>query len=640
MLISLNEDHGKMGDEIGFIIGNIGSSEVKVAIKTDQADKVQLFEYVTYRHLDKVVLGYIVNISREPYKIGEDLAADALSSDIGVSLIETIIATVILLGYKDSGLRLPRTPPPIGTPVYHADPQLIRDYLGLKGKLCIGSLASQDVPVCLDEKGLTRHMAIIAATGSGKTWLSVLMIEELMKLGATVVVLDPHGEYVSIQKSASKLGSFSVTVIKASKHHVGDKRYSMNILKVDPDQLATIAGVPSGASRIRHIIYLLHSLMKIVSRTTNGSGESGSIKGMIRLIDAALTRPIGTADIQRALNIQQPIGDDNITEPERFRQLLNELRSIANDSRQRSALVSARVYLRRLARTGVYRGHTTPLTDILKPKHVSIINLAGVSDEVQDHIAYHVLSRVLASRINYVRDLRDPKYPYPVVVIVEEAHRFAPPTKSTLAHSIINRIAAEGRKFGVYLIVITQRPSKIDQDILSQCQNHAILKIVNPLDREAIIESSEALSDELVKVISGLNKGEALLVGPLAPAPLLLRLRERRLEYGGGDIDLDKYWGINDSEIITKTRDSWRKVIGRLVPSPELVSASILLPVDKFNQRGAIISGYIDDASVEINLKERTWSCSKCGNALMPCEHVIALFAKVASEKPSILGVT
>jgi len=84
----------------------------------------------------------------------------------------------------------------------------------------------------------------------------------------------------------------------------------------------------------------------------------------------------------------------------------------------------------------------------------------------------------LHSRINYVRDLRDPKYPYPVVVIVEEAHRFAPPTKSTLAHSIINRIAAEGRKFGVYLIVITQRPSKIDQDILSQCQNHAILKIV------------------------------------------------------------------------------------------------------------------------------------------------------------------
>ncbi len=488
-------------------------------------------------------------------------------------MIETIIATVMLLGgYKDSGgLKLPRSPPPpVGTPVKLADPpQLIKEYLGLRGRLCVGYLASQDVQACLDEKGLARHMAIIAATGSGKTWLSVLLIEELLKLGATVVVLDPHGEYITIKDSAKKLGNVGVTVIKAAKHHVGDKRYSMNVLRVEPDQLASIAGgVPSGASRIRHIIYLIHSLMKIIYKTVNGgAGESGSVVGMIRLINSLLVRPLGASDIQRALRIQQPIGEDNVLEPDKFKQLLNELRSAAGDARQRSAIISARVYLKRLARTGVYRGRTTPLSDVLRPRHVSVINLAGVSDEVQDHIAYHVLSRILKARINYVRQLGNPQYPYPVVVIVEEAHRFAPPNKSTLSHSLINRIAAEGRKFGgVYLVVITQRPSKIDQDVLSQCQNHAILKVVNPLDREAIIASSEALSDELVRIIGGLNKGEALIVGPMAPAPLLIKLRERRLDYGGGDIDLDKYWGVSDGESITKVRDAWRKAMIRAVP--------------------------------------------------------------------------
>ncbi|GGP21148.1 ATPase [Thermocladium modestius] len=628
-----------MGDEIGYVVGNIGSSGVKVAIRTDMADKVQLFEYVSYRYLNNEVLGYVVNISREPYKIGEDLAADALSSAVGVQLIETIIATVMLLGYKDSGLKLPRSPPPVGTPVKLADPQLIKEYLGLRGRLCVGYLASQDVQACLDEKGLARHMAIIAATGSGKTWLSVLLIEELLKLGATVVVLDPHGEYITIKDSAKKLGNVGVTVIKAAKHHVGDKRYSMNVLRVEPDQLASIAGVPSGASRIRHIIYLIHSLMKIIYKTVNGAGESGSVVGMIRLINSLLVRPLGASDIQRALRIQQPIGEDNVLEPDKFKQLLNELRSAAGDARQRSAIISARVYLKRLARTGVYRGRTTPLSDVLRPRHVSVINLAGVSDEVQDHIAYHVLSRILKARINYVRQLGNPQYPYPVVVIVEEAHRFAPPNKSTLSHSLINRIAAEGRKFGVYLVVITQRPSKIDQDVLSQCQNHAILKVVNPLDREAIIASSEALSDELVRIIGGLNKGEALIVGPMAPAPLLIKLRERRLDYGGGDIDLDKYWGVSDGESITKVRDAWRKAMIRAVPPPDMVATAMGLVVDGLNQRGHVVSGYVDGSSIEINLRERTWSCSKCGNALTPCEHVVALFSKVVFEKASLLGI-
>ncbi len=70
MLIYLNGSQQlNGGDEIGYVVGNIGSSGgVKVAIRTDMADKVQLFEYVSYRYLNNEVLGYVVNISREPIR--------------------------------------------------------------------------------------------------------------------------------------------------------------------------------------------------------------------------------------------------------------------------------------------------------------------------------------------------------------------------------------------------------------------------------------------------------------------------------------------------------------------------------------------------------------------------------------------
>ncbi len=171
--------------------------------------------------------------------------------------------------------------------------------------------------------------------------------------------------------------------------------------------------------------------------------------------------------------------------------------------------------------------------------HLTVLNLSGVPFEAQDIVVYNLLKRVFEARVNYVTSTPGEKYEFPIFVVLEEAHRFIPPKthRTTYSSSIIRTIAAEGRKFGVYLIVISQRPSKIDSDVLSQCQSQIVLRIVNPIDQQTIRESSEAFTEVLLKNLPALNVGEAIIVGPIVKCPVMVKIREKRLTYhGGGDL--------------------------------------------------------------------------------------------------------
>ncbi|MEM2791065.1 MAG: ATP-binding protein, partial [Thermofilaceae archaeon] len=102
----------------------------------------------------------------------------------------------------------------------------------------------------------------------------------------------------------------------------------------------------------------------------------------------------------------------------------------------------------------------------------------------------------------------------------------------------IKTIASEGRKFGVFLILVTQRPSRIDADALSQCNSQIILRITNPYDQRAVAEASERLGEELMRDLPGLNVGEAIIVGELTRVPVIVKVRRRLTREGGADIDL------------------------------------------------------------------------------------------------------
>ena len=130
------------------------------------------------------------------------------------------------------------------------------------------------------------------------------------------------------------------------------------------------------------------------------------------------------------------------------------------------------------------------------------------------------------------------QYRYPVFIFIEEAHNFVPPGSSTQISQMIKKVASEGRKFGIFLVVITQRPGKIDQDVLSQCNSEIILRITNPMDQKAILESGESISQAVIDDLPSLNVGEAILVGQFVKVPVNVKVRTRESQEGGGDIDV------------------------------------------------------------------------------------------------------
>ena len=315
-------------------------------------------------------------------------------------------------------------------------------------------------------------------------------------------------------------------------------------------------------------------------------------------------------------------------------------------------------YIENLMRIGVYGSETIPLREILKPGHVTIFNLSGLRKEVQDHLVNNILTRVFNARVRHKRGFRGEKYPYPVVIILEEAHRFAPPKsyEDTWSREIISKIAAEGRKFGVFLVAITQRPSKIDSDLLSQCQSQIISRIVNPRDQDAVRDASEQLSQDLLDNLPALNPGEVVVVGPLAPAPVMIRVRNRVLDYAGADINVVEEWSnairskINKMRLLADLRRAVGKVFEVNVDSNEklleglanilspnitlheniLESALNILLEDKitdlrYDGELGTIAGQVDGCDVEIRLSEGSWRCECERRANHPCKHVIAL---------------
>jgi DNA helicase HerA-like ATPase len=133
----------------------------------------------------------------------------------------------------------------------------------------------------------------------------------------------------------------------------------------------------------------------------------------------------------------------------------------------------------------------------------------------------------------------------PILVIVEEAHIFAPQGENDDSVRILSRIAREGRKFGVGLGIVSQRPNKLNEDVLSQTNTKIILKIVNPKDQDYVLKASEQLSSDLLRDIASLGKGEAVIVGQAVSLPALVKIhnfKEIGGDYGGEDIGVVSRW--------------------------------------------------------------------------------------------------
>lgn len=182
---------------------------------------------------------------------------------------------------------------------------------------------------------------------------------------------------------------------------------------------------------------------------------------------------------------------------------------------------------------------------IVPPGKVTIMDLSRLDDHAADAVVSHYMRRLLRARINFVRQAFSPLrevYRSPVLMVVEEAHVLIPKDDSRLTKNWASRIAREGRKFGVGLVIVSQRPKNLDPDVLSQTNNKMILRIVEPRDIAYVQAASEELSEDLASMLPSLNTGEALVMGSMARLPAVVKIDKCEAETGGTDIDMVREW--------------------------------------------------------------------------------------------------
>jgi DNA helicase HerA-like ATPase len=159
---------------------------------------------------------------------------------------------------------------------------------------------------------------------------------------------------------------------------------------------------------------------------------------------------------------------------------------------------------------------------------VSIIEMKGLPPDIQELIVQRLLYALFESR-------KKERIP-PLLTVVEEAHNFAPQQGKAFSSKIMRTVASEGRKFGFGLLVVSQRPAKIDKNVLSQCGTQLILKVTNPNDLRAIGNSVEGLTQSSLDEIQRLPVGIALVASPELPLPLFVEVRPRETDDGGKNV--------------------------------------------------------------------------------------------------------
>jgi hypothetical protein len=434
---------------------------------------------------------------------------------------ELLQITATVVGYYDRvmGFVNPRIPPRTGAPILIAPNEMLAEVLCKLapeeiGAVQIGSLLNRPqgaVPAVLDAKGFTStHLAIIASTGAGKSYLAGVILEELLRPHnrAAVLVIDPHAEYDTLQEMQNH------PAFKADG-------YAARVSIKRPDSIK----VRFSSLDLGDLRYLLSNLSERMHYLLGRA--YGQVK---RQYGDRWTHDHLLVEIRKGLD-----GNKAVTDPDEE----------TEDDPTVGALVWRVNSLRTQSR--IFDDHENmALDDLLEPGKCTVLQLNEVPEREQQIVVATLLRRINQARMDTVRgraSAGDELYlPYPVFVLVEEAHNFAPAGVEIVTTQILKQILSEGRKFGVSIGLISQRPGKLDSDVLSQCMTQCIMRIVNPVDQARVAESVESVGRDLLLELPALSRGQVIVAGVSVNTPIMVRVRERLTPHGAEDPNAPEEW--------------------------------------------------------------------------------------------------
>jgi hypothetical protein len=364
-------------------------------------------------------------------------------------------------------------------------------------------------------------------TGAGKSVTARRIIEEIAKKKYPIVIFDPHGDYAGLQD----LEEFKP---KTTSYHA-----SFPILELDVDdvmKLVSNLGYEMSATMQNAFPDLFKCAVRFGQSDPSEWQErctwleqaigGSEIKDFGVKRDLWLVKHLASAAESAFKNPNQPwVADLQALWPETISESKSTAKTLESIKKRCSSAAAA---LRRMETTNRrVAGQSDPLpTDrraLVGYDKVSVVSLAGYTGDMQATLFSLIAGSVFEARVTDALKL-------PVLFVLEEAHNFAPAKANTPAEvqavDMVRQIAQEGRKFGVGLVLISQRPSRLDETALSQCNSFVIMRMVNPADQNYIRRVIESLGEDEAKLLPDLDVGEALLSGQMINFPVLAKIKE------------------------------------------------------------------------------------------------------------------
>ncbi|MDQ1500733.1 MAG: hypothetical protein QOF36_500 [Microbacteriaceae bacterium] len=431
--------------------------------------------------------------------------------------------------------------PGLDDPVHFATPGDLADVFPPPGgdRLRVGQLSSApEIPVCLDAAKLVlRHAAVVGSTGAGKTSCVASLLQSIVGADwpdATIVVIDPHGEYARAIGDAGSVRSVlnpdrllrvpywalpaeeilvafigspgGATTKKRWAELVADARVAfVNEAKwLDLDPIAVTADTPVPFD-VRQVWYQLDYENR---ETREKVGDAGTV---------CEEDPGSAADLKPARFTHYGPGgappnkagtfDNHGRVPELLRLALGDpdfqffqqpLADPHGDDPLERAMLE-------------WIGEGNP---------ISVLDFSGVPTRVADLAIGVVLDLLFELALRTDEDGPGIGRPRPVLFVLEEAHRYLGEGANSLTDRAASRIAREGRKYGVGLLMVTQRPSELPDTALAQCGTLIALRLTNGTDQGRIRSALPDNVSGLADILPSLRTGEAVISGEAVVLPV------------------------------------------------------------------------------------------------------------------------
>ena len=409
--------------------------------------------------------------------------------------------------------------------------------------------ADNSIDVCLDPAALFgRHFAILGQSGAGKSWTVANLLQRAVASmpKAHIILLDLHGEYSWENNEGNRQHAFDDKVT----------RY------IDAREL--------------EIPYWLMTFAELVDLLIDRSDDSASSQ-------IAFLRD-SVHDLRNKSNKELAIGDISIDSPVYFS--LSELynyfeeanKMTSNFGKEKGALAGLfDQFLMRLQS----RMNDMRYNFLLQPKHrtssesmsgllrdfvglgdpkaqITIIDLSSVPFDVRPVVTAQVGR--LAFEFNYW----NPRFKeFPLLLVCEEAHAYIPREGGSQYEGTrrsMQRIAKEGRKYGVGLAVVTQRPHELSETVLAQCSTFVCLRLTNPDDQDYVRDLVPEAESDFIDVLSSLGQGEAMIMGLAVPLPTRVQLYKPDPPPNSSSVDFFRHWVTGPSDLdIDDIVDRWRR---------------------------------------------------------------------------------